>query len=82
MSTTVTVYTKPHCVQCTMTKKALDAAGTPYATVDLTEDPTAMDTVLALGHRAAPVVIVTDATGTTNDHWSGFQPDKIAALAS
>lgn len=82
MSTTVTVYTKPHCVQCNMTKKALDTAGTPYATIDLTVDETALDTVLALGHRAAPVVIVTDDTGETRDHWSGFQPDKLAALAA
>ena len=32
----VTVYTKPACVQCTATKKALDRAGVDYETVDIT----------------------------------------------
>ena len=36
---TVTVYSKPMCVQCDATKRALDKAGLPYDTVDITEDP-------------------------------------------
>lgn len=72
----ITVYTKPSCVQCNATYRALDAAGIEYEIHDLTEDPAALEQVKALGYLQAPVV-VTDA-----DHWSGFRPDKISEFAS
>ncbi|MGW9159279.1 glutaredoxin-like protein NrdH [Microbacterium sp. NPDC055665] len=72
----ITVYTKPSCVQCNATYRALDAQGLTYEIRDLTEDPTALEQVKALGYLQAPVVIA-DA-----GHWSGFRPDKIAELAS
>lgn len=72
---TVTVYTKPACVQCNATYKALDKAGVAYEVVDITEDDSARDYVLSLGYLAAPVVVAGD------DHWSGFRPDRIKALA-
>lgn len=72
----ITVYTKPSCVQCNATYRALDARGITYEIRDLTEDPAALEQVKALGYLQAPVVI-TDA-----GHWSGFRPDKIAELAS
>ncbi|EUA09775.1 glutaredoxin family protein [Mycobacterium kansasii 662] len=51
MDTTVTVYTKPACVQCTATKKALDTAGVlGYRLVDITEDSDARDFVMSLGY--------------------------------
>jgi len=71
---TVTVYTKPACVQCNATYRALDKKGIAYQSVDITEDPAALERLLSLGYQQAPVVI-TDA-----DHWSGFRPDKIAAI--
>ena len=48
MSTTagVTVYTKPACVQCDATYKALDKRGVAYAVVDVTTDPEARDYVI------------------------------------
>lgn len=72
---TVTVYTKPACVQCSATYKALDKQGVEYNVVDITEAPEARDYVLALGYMQAPVVVAGD------DHWSGFRPDRIKALA-
>ena len=72
---TVTVYTKPACVQCNATYKALDKAGVAYEVVDITEDDSARDYVLSLGYLAAPVVVAGD------DHWSGFRPARIKALA-
>jgi glutaredoxin-like protein NrdH len=72
----VTLFTKPACVQCDATKKALDKKQIPYEMVDLTEDAQAMEKVKALGYRSAPVVI-TDTT-----HWSGFRPDMINKIAS
>ena len=35
---TVTVYSKPACVQCTATTRALDARGIAYQLVDLTQE--------------------------------------------
>lgn len=72
----ITLYTKTACVQCTATKRALDQAGVQYDLVDIGEDQAARDMVVGMGHREAPVVIAGE------DHWSGFRPDKIAALAA
>lgn len=72
----VTVFTKPGCVQCNATYRALDKAGVLYESVDISQDPKALEEIRALGYMQAPVV------RTDDDHWSGFRPDKIAALAS
>lgn len=72
--TIVTVYSKPSCVQCTATYRALDDRGIPYEVKDLSADPQALEQVKSLGHLQAPVVV----TPTTN--WSGFRPDLIATL--
>mgnify|MGYP002716461389 FL=1 len=72
----ITVYTKPACVQCNATKKALDRAGLEYDLVDISADEEARDYVMALGYVQAPVV---EANG---EHWSGFRPDCIKGLAS
>ena len=74
--TAITVYTKPACVQCNATFRALDKAGVDYAKVDITVDSDARDYVMGLGYLQAPVVVVGD------DHWSGFRPDRIKALAT
>jgi len=70
----ITVYTKPACVQCTATKKALDKAGLEYTLVDISVDDEARDYVMALGYLQAPVVEV------DGEHWSGFRPDRIRGL--
>ena len=72
----VTVYTKPACVQCNATYKALDKLGLPYELVDISEVPVARDYVMSLGYLQAPVVVA------GGDHWSGFRPDRIKALAA
>ena len=72
----ITVYTKPSCVQCNATYRALDSKGIEYNVLDVTEDPAALEQVKSLGYLQAPVVI------TDEDHWSGFRPDKIDELAS
>ncbi|MBD3788551.1 MAG: glutaredoxin-like protein NrdH [Sphingomonadales bacterium] len=71
----ITVYSKPACVQCTATTRALAAKGLDFDLIDLTEDDAALARVTELGYRQAPVVM------TADDHWAGFRPDKIAALA-
>jgi glutaredoxin-like protein NrdH len=73
---TVTVYTKPSCVQCNATYRALDSKGIEYEVLDLSQDEQALAAVKELGYLQAPVVI------TDEGHWSGFRPDKIDELAS
>ena len=73
---TITVYTKPACFQCKATYRALDKAGLDYSTVDISVDADALQQVKDLGYAQAPVVIAGE------DHWSGFRPDKIKALAA
>jgi len=72
----VTVYTKPSCVQCTATYRALDNKGVEYEVRDVSTDEAALEMVKSLGYLQAPVVV------TDGDHWSGFRPDKIATLAA
>lgn len=71
----ITVYSKPACVQCTATTREMDKKGVEYQYIDITEDADAMQTITDLGYRQVPVVIHGD------DHWGGFRPDKIGALA-
>ena len=70
----ITVYTKPACVQCNATYRALDKAGIEYAVIDITENVQARDYVMSLGYLQAPVVVAGE------NHWSGFRPDEISKL--
>ncbi|MFD2758757.1 glutaredoxin-like protein NrdH [Gulosibacter faecalis] len=72
---TVSVYSKPSCVQCTATYRALDNQGIEYEVFDVSADDKALEAVKALGYLQAPVVV------TEDDSWSGFRPDKITELA-
>lgn len=71
----IIIYSKPDCVQCNATYRALDKQGITYQVVDLTKDAQALSHVKSLGYQQVPVIIAGD------DHWSGFRPDKISALA-
>jgi glutaredoxin-like protein NrdH len=59
-----------------MTKRYMDKLGIEYNTVDITEDADALDMIMELGFKSAPVVI-SDAGS-----WAGFQPEKIDLLAA
>lgn len=132
MTARITVFSKPDCVQCDGTYRALDKRGIDYKVVDLTQDDVALEKVRALGYMQAPVVLVEypkqreilvdiPALTTSNPtrdpytgkpwtresasavaqqaairgesvditaqdrnpiHWSGFRPDRIAAVAA
>lgn len=70
------VYVKPSCVQCDMTKRFMDKNGIDYDTVDITQDPAALEMILGMGFSSAPVVI------SDKGSWAGFQPDKLNLLAA
>lgn len=74
MKKPVTVYSKPSCVQCNATYRALDTKGIEYETIDISQNAQALEYVRSLGYVQAPVVV------TGQDHWSGFRPDKIGSL--
>jgi len=71
---TITVLSKPNCVQCNATYRALENKGIDYEVVDMTKDESALARAKSLGHLSAPVVIVGE------DSWSGFRPDLIDGL--
>lgn len=77
---TIKVYSKPvdsvpKCYACENTKRKLDSAGLEYEVFNLEEDAH-LEYAKSLGHQQAPVVVVTKDDGT-EDHWSGFRPDKV-----
>lgn len=78
----ITVFSKPGCVQCTATGRALTSKGLQegkdweYRDLTLPENASALEWVMGdLGYMQAPIVVVDDET-----HWSGFRPDLIAKL--
>lgn len=70
----ITVYSKPACVQCTATTRALTKKGIDYTVVDISADAEAFARVQELGYRQVPVVIAGE------QHWAGFRPDMIGNL--
>ena len=68
----VIVYSRPACVQCTSTTRALDKRGLGYEVRPMTEDDAAR--FKAQGHMQAPVVV------TKAETWAGYRPDKIIAI--
>ncbi|EOU9562169.1 glutaredoxin-like protein NrdH [Cronobacter dublinensis] len=70
----ITIYTRNDCVQCHATKRALESRGIAFATINLDEQPEAIDTLREQGFRQLPVVMADDLS------WSGFRPDMINRL--
>ena len=72
----VTVYSKPNCMQCDFTKKYLNDMGTPYNDVDVTQDKEALEQLQHHGYLGVPVV----AINSLADSWGGFRPDELEKL--
>ncbi|WP_163557075.1 glutaredoxin-like protein NrdH [Halomonas sp. NO4] len=71
----VLVYSRPACVQCVATYRALERQGIDFRVIDIEADPAGRRAVEELGYRQLPVVIAGE------EHWSGFRPDRIQELA-
>ncbi len=71
----IIVYSKPRCVQCDATTRALNKLGVDYTTVDVTQDAESLEFILSLGYQQAPVVMFGEV------HWSGYRPDMIKMVA-
>lgn len=76
MSTkSVTVYSKPNCMQCQFTKQFLEEHNIPFEMKDVMADDEAMAAVKALGFSSLPVVAIEG-----EEAFSGFRPDRLEAL--
>lgn len=72
----VTVITSPGCQPCRLTKKVLNDRGVEFQERNVADDPEALDLAKSLGYSSSPVVIAGD------QHWTGFRPDRLAALTA
>lgn len=79
-TTTVTVYSRPGCVQCTATIRTLTKAGVEYDVQDAMEEAN-NELIHSLGISSAPAVIVRDGDIIV-DSWGGFRPDRIEELVA
>ena len=70
----ITLFSKPNCPQCSMTARTLDRQGVAYQVIDVSQDAQAAAQLQAWGYRQVPVVQAGE------EHWSGFRPDRLAAL--
>lgn len=70
---TITVYTKPACVQCTAVKTWLRAREIPFVERDVMQDEAAMAEAVATGLRQMPIVV---ADGCAP--FGGFDADRLA----
>jgi glutaredoxin-like protein NrdH len=68
----ITVHTKPGCIQCKATLRALQRAGLKFVTIDVSTDPQARDFVMSLGYLQAPVVV----GGNAALEWLPSRPDR------
>lgn len=78
---TISVYSKPNCIQCDRTQKYLDDNDVNYLYFDISTDPEALEAARAYGFASAPIVVV-EESGKHVDAWGGFRIDKLMETAS
>lgn len=80
---TITMYSLPvkACRACWSTERRLRTMGVEFDKVLLDENPDAFEYVAQLGHKEAPVVVVTEGDNVL-EHWSGYRETKLEALAA
>jgi len=64
----ITMFSTPWCGYCHRLMSQLDREGIAYTVVDIAEDPTAADLVMALNHgnQKVPTVLFGDGSALTN----------------
>lgn len=73
---TVTVYVKPNCPGCALTKSHLAKLGIAFTEEPI--DDQVREAALELDLSSAPIVCAN--VGGVEQFWSGFRPDRISAL--
>lgn len=76
---TITLYSRPSCVQCTASKRHMDGKGIVYETVDVSLEENEKDLLAlkSLNYLTAPVTLVSNGDVKNDVHWGGYQPHKI-----
>lgn len=74
--TKITVYSKPFCGGCDLTKKWLEDHNVPYEAIDVTDHPTAIFTITSHGHQSLPVVSVNGF----DKSWTGHNENRLEEL--
>ena len=78
--TTATVYSRPHCVRCTTTIRALTHCGVVVQVRQLDDHPDKIKAMQQRGWQELPLVEVHDAHGDLVDTWCGFSQAHIDQL--
>ncbi len=76
----LTVYSKPRCMQCEMTKMWLSQNKIEFENVDIEANPGAFELLIHYGWQTLPVVAIDDELSDETKTWAGFQIDKLEAL--
>lgn len=76
----LTVYSRPNCMQCEMTKMWLKQNDIPFEAVDIEANPGALELLKHYGYSSLPVVAIDDELSDKSKTWSGFQIEKLEAL--
>jgi mycoredoxin len=83
MSAQFTMYSTPWCGYCHRLRGQLDREGIPFEVVDIEQDPSAADIVMAVnrGNQTVPTLVYADGTAQTNPSIAQVKA-KLAALAA
>lgn len=83
VSPQVTMYSTPWCGYCHRLKGQMDRAGIDYAVVDIEQDPSAAEIVMAVnnGNQTVPTLVYADGTAQTNPSLAQVQ-NKLANLTT
>lgn len=73
----LTVYSKPNCIQCEMTKMWLTQNKIKFESVDVSEHPEKLEEIKLNGFQQLPVVTLDKYF---ENAWSGFNVDRLEEL--
>ena len=76
----LTVYSKPRCMQCEMTKIWLNQNKLEFQSVDIEANPGAFELLKHYGWKTLPVVVIDDEFEDPKKAWAGFQVDRLERL--
>lgn len=77
MEKNITVYGKPNCSQCDLTKAYLKVQGIQFNYIDVTVDAAALNLIQERGYQQLPVVSIDDFDVA----WSGHCIPALVRLA-
>ena len=76
----ITVYSRPNCMQCKMTKMWLNQNKIGFENVDIEANPGALELLKHYGYGSLPVVVIDDEFDNPDKAWAGFQIEKLEDL--